>query len=286
MSLNQTNNHPAKPERKSILITGGASGIGLELSRHFAAEGHQIAVLDVNETAGRSVVAELASSYPEAKLTFKRCDVSLWPEQMVAFQEVFREHGSRLDIVMANAGISEQGSSSIVAVEDDIPAEPQLKAINVNLIGVIYSIKLAVHYMNKNRTEGSNGLKGSIICTASNAGLYPFPVAPLYAASKAGVIGLVRSTAKVFQKSKIQINALAPAVLETNIAPNKKLFEKMIVTPMTTLTRGVSQLLSDPTITGEVAEIHGEHVTLRPPYGYVDEDSAANLETFWSLGYA
>ena len=55
--------------------------------------------------------------------------------------------------------------------------------------------------------------RGSIICTASNAGLYPLPVAPLYATSKFAVVGLVRSLAKVLERSKIQINALAPAVL-------------------------------------------------------------------------
>lgn len=65
--------------------------------------------------------------------------------------------------------------------------------------------------MNKNDDVGPS--RGSIICTASNAGIYPFPVGPLYAASKAGVIGFVRSMAPVIAKNKIQINALAPAVL-------------------------------------------------------------------------
>jgi NAD(P)-dependent dehydrogenase (short-subunit alcohol dehydrogenase family) len=73
-------------------------------------------------------------------------------------------------------------------------------------------VNLAVHYMNKKpRDEGAT--RGSIICTASNAGLYPLPIAPLYAASKFGVVGLVRSTARVVEKAGIQINALAPAVL-------------------------------------------------------------------------
>jgi NAD(P)-dependent dehydrogenase (short-subunit alcohol dehydrogenase family) len=73
-------------------------------------------------------------------------------------------------------------------------------------------VNLAVHYMNrKPKTEGAS--RGSIICTASNAGLYPLPIAPLYAASKFGVVGLVRSTARVIEKANLQINALAPAVL-------------------------------------------------------------------------
>lgn len=72
--------------------------------------------------------------------------------------------------------------------------------------------------MAKNDLNGSS--RGLIICTASNAGLYPFPVSPLYAASKAGVVGLVRSTAPILERSKIQINAFAPAVLGMNIHTN------------------------------------------------------------------
>ena len=76
-------------------------------------------------------------------------------------------------------------------------------------------MKLAIHYLKKNTVSGVPGpaSKGTIVCTASNAGLYPFPVAPLYAASKFGVVGLVRSLARPLEKEAIQINALAPAVL-------------------------------------------------------------------------
>ena len=60
----------------------------------------------------------------------------------------------------------------------------------------------------------------------------------------------------------------------------------MIVTPMSTLTKGVQQLVSNPSLTGQVAEIHGSEVTLAEPPAYVDEDTGKNIETFWSLGYA
>jgi hypothetical protein len=60
----------------------------------------------------------------------------------------------------------------------------------------------------------------------------------------------------------------------------------MIVTPMSTLTRGVQQLVSNPSLTGQIAEIHGQSVTLREPPAYADEDTGKNIETFWSLGYA
>lgn len=60
----------------------------------------------------------------------------------------------------------------------------------------------------------------------------------------------------------------------------------MILTPMSTLIRGVQELVSDPSLTGQIAEIHGDNVTLSQPPLLVDEDSGKNIETFWSLGYA
>jgi NAD(P)-dependent dehydrogenase (short-subunit alcohol dehydrogenase family) len=77
------------------------------------------------------------------------------------------------------------------------------------------AVKLAAHYIVKNPPRGSETgpSKGSIICTASNGGIYPFPIAPLYAATKSGVIGLVRSLARPLEREQIQINALAPAVI-------------------------------------------------------------------------
>lgn len=60
----------------------------------------------------------------------------------------------------------------------------------------------------------------------------------------------------------------------------------MVITPMSTLVKGVAQLISDPSLSGEVAEIHGDSVTLRSPHEYVDEDSRKNLENFERLGYA
>lgn len=139
MASNGVSGHSGSiSQRQSIIVTGGASGIGLAMTRHFASEGHRIAILDVNQHTGPAVMAEVAADYPQATLSFKKCDVSSWQEQAAVFKEVFEEHGKRLDIVMANAGLSEQGSSSLVSVEEDEPVQPTLRTVNVNLIGVIY----------------------------------------------------------------------------------------------------------------------------------------------------
>ena len=60
----------------------------------------------------------------------------------------------------------------------------------------------------------------------------------------------------------------------------------MIITPMSTLTKGVASIIADPSLSGQIMEIHGESVTPRARPEYVDEDTRKNLETVWSLGYA
>lgn len=123
---------------KTVIVTGGASGIGLAMVEHFASQGHNIAVFDVNLEVGKQVVSSVAEKNPKAKVQFKKCDVSSWKNQAEAFKDVFNEFG-RIDIVMANAGISEQGGSALASIEKDEPKEPNLKIMDVDLSGVIYS---------------------------------------------------------------------------------------------------------------------------------------------------
>ncbi|KAH7367042.1 hypothetical protein B0T11DRAFT_336475 [Plectosphaerella cucumerina] len=274
-------------KRLSVIVTGGASGIGLAITRHFASQGHQVAVLDVNSTTGPAIVAEVASEFPQASLSFKWCDVSSWEAQSIIFEHVYREHGGRIDVVMANAGISEHSAGALDCVPRELALKPSMRMANINLDGAIYTVSLAVHYMQKNEISSRlPSTRGSIICTASSAAIYPFPVSPLYAASKAGLVGFVRSMAVRLLDSKIQINSLAPVVIETNITPDKALFKQMIVTPASTLTRAVAKFMENPGLTGQLAEIHGDSVTLRPDAEYVDVDTEKNLRMFWELGHA
>jgi len=124
--------------KKSVIVTGAASGIGFAVSRHFASQGHRVAILDINAESGLKVANELAEEYPAASVVFKKCDVASWEEQAAVFKEVFHEHGGVLDIAMANAGVAEGGGITVVDLEEKDPSPPRLKTLNINLIGVIY----------------------------------------------------------------------------------------------------------------------------------------------------
>ncbi|EEU35527.1 uncharacterized protein NECHADRAFT_55503 [Fusarium vanettenii 77-13-4] len=278
------------PNCLSVIVTGGASGIGLAITRYYAEQGHMVAVLDVNVDTGPDIVAEVAKEFPKATLSFKWCDVSSWEGQYAVFDQVHREHGHHVDVVVANAGISEQGAGAFDCLPREFPQKPQLRLQDINLNGIIYSAGLAVHYMLKNK-PGSHlpASRGSIICTASAAAIYPFPVSPLYAASKSGIVGFVRSMAVRLEESRIQINALAPGVpclTETNITPDKDIFKAMVVTPMSTLTRSIAQFMADPSRTGQLAELHGDQITLRHHADYADGGVEYNNRMFWTLGHA
>jgi len=122
---------------KVVIVTGGASGIGLAISKLFASRGSRVAILDVNLEASRRAAAEVAAAFPRAAVHFERCDVSSWESQKVAFGFVYRTFG-RIDVVVANAGISEQGATSLAALGRKTLEEPSMRTLNVNFVGVVY----------------------------------------------------------------------------------------------------------------------------------------------------
>lgn len=122
---------------KSVIVTGGASGIGLTIVRHFASQGGKVAIFDVNATSGKFIASDIASEYPQSTVTFHQCDVSSWKEQAQAFSNVYDAFG-RIDFVFANAGIAEGMSNALATIHPDAPQEPNLKVVAVDLNGVIY----------------------------------------------------------------------------------------------------------------------------------------------------
>ncbi|KAH7134461.1 15-hydroxyprostaglandin dehydrogenase [Dactylonectria estremocensis] len=264
---------------KSIIVTGGASGVGLALVKFFAAaHGTQIGILDISPASAETLLPSLQAEFPNSKFSFKKCDISSWDEQAAVFKEIYSEFGS-VDVVCANAGVSEIGK--FLEVENGEPRRPGLKTLDINLIGTLYSIKLGVHYMRKN----TSAQKGHIICTTSNAGLYPFPIAPMYGVTKHGVVGAVRSLATPLEADGIRINGVCPNCIATGLADDN-LFSSMVITPMSTLISAIQEFTTNTSLTGITAEISGDKFTIRHPPEFVDDITKKNFDTFWALGYA
>jgi NAD(P)-dependent dehydrogenase (short-subunit alcohol dehydrogenase family) len=187
---------------KVAIITGGASGMGRAASILFARHGANVVLADLNAASGDEV-AQLASESGN-KALFQRADVSQEADVAALVARTVREFG-RLDIIFNNAGIG-----GAVGPLEGISVEDWDRTQAVCLRGVFLGMKYAVKPM---REAGG----GSIISTASIAGIDGYPNLHAYSAAKAGVVNLTRSAALEFACDRIRVNCIAPGGISTPI---------------------------------------------------------------------
>jgi len=186
-------------ENKIAIVTGAGSGIGRGIALTFAKEGAKITVADYAEEGGKATVEEIKKMGGEA--IFVKADVSKAEEVKNIFDETLKRFG-RVDILVNNAGILRSGNFHEMA-EKDWDA-----IINVNLKSMYLTIREAAPLMLQ---QG----KGKIINIASIAGLVGFPLSGAYCASKGGVIALTKELSMEYAPKKINVNAIAPGVIQT-----------------------------------------------------------------------
>ena len=181
------------------VITGGASGIGEAAVRLFVAEGAQVVIADVLEKKGKPLAEELGSA-----AAFLRTDVSDEPQVKAAIHHALDKFG-RLDCVFNNAGFA-----GVTGPIEEIPVEGFDTSLAVLLRGVFLGMKHAAPILKR---QGS----GSIISTASVAGLRTGFGPHVYSAAKAAVIHLTRSVAMELGESGVRVNCICPGGIATPI---------------------------------------------------------------------
>jgi NAD(P)-dependent dehydrogenase (short-subunit alcohol dehydrogenase family) len=183
---------------KGVVVTGAGSGIGRATARLFAEEGARVIAFDLSEH-----VEETA--FGQERIVAMRGDAGATGDVQELISAAARNLGG-VDVLVANAGIS-GGMGGLF----EQTAEAWEKVLHVNLIGPFLAIKYGAQAML------DAGRPGSIICTASVAGLRAGAGGPAYSASKAGVINLVQTAAQQLTGTGIRVNAVCPGLIETGM---------------------------------------------------------------------
>ena len=184
-------------EGKVVLITGGAGGLGSAAARAVAARVARVMVSDVDAEGGAAVAEEVGGE-------FLRCDVSSLEENRAMFDATVEKFGG-LDHIYLNAGVA-----SGIGLGDDFDVDTYRRVMGINLDGVVFGAHEAIRVL---REQGG----GSVVATASLAGLTAVPYDPLYAANKHAVVGLARSLGPGLVNEGIRFNAICPGFAESGI---------------------------------------------------------------------
>ncbi|CAO3564841.1 unnamed protein product [Mortierella alpina] len=174
-------------EDKVAIITGASSGFGKALAKRLVSKGAKVVLADIDVNGGEKLAAELNGSGSKSKRVaqFVRCDVTSIQDLSSLFPEALK-HFHRFDIMINNSGILEK---THLFADDH---RYWHKVLAVDLVAVIEGTRLAIDAFKAEKRAGRLDQGGAVVNTASIAGLYPFPQAPVYTAAKFGVVGFTR----------------------------------------------------------------------------------------------
>lgn len=189
-------------KKKTVLITGGARGIGKAMSKAFAKEGYNVLV---NFNKSENVAKELYTILNEKNFSVKlfKADISNREDVENMVDYCIKEFGG-LDVLVNNAGVSQD------KLFTDITDEDWDNMMNINLKGSFYCSQVALKYMISEK-------KGNIINISSIWGISGASCEVHYSITKAGIIGMTKALAKEVGPSNIRVNSIAPGVINTDM---------------------------------------------------------------------
>ena len=203
---------------KSVLVTGGASGLGAAFVRAFAEAGAYVTIADIQAEMGQKHAEELKKEGHH--VTFIHTDVLKWASQVSAFKAAINHSPCKaIDIVVPAAGITGHGfvdpKDEPPSLERD-PPEPSVDTISINLTGVFYTTKLALHYFQLKGSDQTTAQdRKSIILISSIAGYIEMPWVADYQSSKYGVRGLFKALRNNVPAMGVRMNLIAPWFVHT-----------------------------------------------------------------------
>ena len=178
----------------NIVITGGTSGLGLALAEKYKKQGDNVFVL-ARSASGENAIA---------------CDVSVESDVIKAFEKLKSQIG-QIDVLINNAGIA------VAGVTELLPTSEIEKIMNVNFYGVLFATRCALPLMK----EG-----GKIINISSPCGDFPLPFRTMYCVTKSAVSMLSYCLRMELDNAKIQVSAICPGNIFTNLSKNRVKFEE------------------------------------------------------------
>jgi NAD(P)-dependent dehydrogenase (short-subunit alcohol dehydrogenase family) len=203
---------------KVALVTGGNSGIGLGMARGLAQAGAEVCIWGTNDEKNRVAVAELRTF--GTRVSSERCDVSHADEVQRAFESTLSRHG-RVDACFANAGVS--GRAARFA---EMAREEWERVIGVNLHGAFYTFQHAARHMRARAEAGDPG--GRLVATASLAALSGQPRGEHYAATKGGLISMIKALAVEYARYGVTAHTILPGWIQTSMTERWMTSDKFV----------------------------------------------------------
>ena len=284
---------------KTVVITGGASGLGAGFFKRWASLGATVVIGDVNVKEGDRLVREVKKETKNSNLYFFYCNVTNWQSQVQFFKDAVKvsPHGG-IDTVIANAGITDPTNSIETPgnLDGPEPPPPNLAVLDVNLTGVVFTTHLALFYLPRNsgsvpaspESDPSKTPRDRhLVLISSMAGLWPLPGNLLYSVSKHAVVGLFRTLRSSSFAHGVRVNMLCPYFVDTPlfITPGRLLLAGGVMGCPEDVVEAGTRFVADSRILGRAAMI-GPRLKVKQDRGaewnLVEEgDEGGEQKTIW-----